>query len=155
MTLHIWIWAPRFPCIIYKYIHCSFTSQDALPEDLTGSLLNAEENTLNQQNSRANLTWTKRKSLSVSSGACQCTKCWWWLTRVAHLMQNLARVTMQSAAGGASSIWDAEVEGCREPEALEMHGPSVWTSFWICSGDRRHQGKARFWQSQQENSWLS
>lgn len=77
MTLHIWIWVPRFPCIIYKYIHCSFTSQDAVPADLTGSLLNAEENTLNQQNIRANWTWTKRKSLSVSSGACQSAKCWW------------------------------------------------------------------------------
>lgn len=154
MTLHIRIWVPRFPCTIYKYIHCSFTSQHALPADLTGSLLNAKENTLSQQNSRANWTWTTRKSFSVSSGACQSTKCWWWLTRVAHLMQKLARVARHSAAEGASSIRDGEVEGCREPKALEMHGPSVWTSFWICSGGRRHQEKAWFWQSQQEKSWL-
>lgn len=69
-------------------------------------------------------------------------------------MQRLARVTMHSAAGGAPSIRDGEVEGCGEPKALEMHGPGVWTSFWICSGDRRHQHKAWFWQSQQENCWL-
>lgn len=154
MTLHFWIWVPRFPCTIYKYIHCSFTSQDALPADLTGSLLNAKENTLNQQNSRANWTWTQRKSFSVSSGACQSTKCWWWLTKVAHLMQGLARVTMHSASGEAPSIREGGVEGCREPKALEMHGLGVWTSFWICSGDRRHQEKAWFCQSQQENSWL-
>lgn len=34
-------------------------------------------------------------------------------------MQRLARVTMHSAAGGAPSIRDGEVEGCGEPKALE------------------------------------
>lgn len=36
------------------------------------------------------------------------------LTRVAHVMQKLARVTMHSAAGGAPLIREGEVEGCRE-----------------------------------------
>lgn len=63
ITLHFWIWVLRFPCIIYKYTHFSFTSQDALPANLTGPLLNAKEIPLNQQNSKANWTRTIRDKI--------------------------------------------------------------------------------------------
>lgn len=137
MTLHIWIWVPRFPCIIYKHTHCSFTSQDALLADLSGSLLNAKENTLNQQNSRANWTWTKRKSLSVSSGACQSTKCWWWPTRVAQLMQKLASYHAQCSRrgtrgsgmerwrdAGSQRLWRCVAQACGQVSgsAVEAEG---------------------------------
>lgn len=154
MTLHIWIWVLRFPCIVFKYIHFSFTSQDAVPENLTGSLLNAKETALNQQKSEANWTGTKRnepfgvlRSLPNHSVLLLTSKSG---TSNAKAGKELAG---KNATGGAPLTGDGGVDRRREPKvsgsvraapcgARETRGQSVWTGFWICSGGRRHWEKA-------------